>query len=106
MAWDDDRERVATERLSNGARRTWSAEPDRDFTVGHRAPGRNAARKIVDALVERLDAGGVEDDERQIRGLAAQQRDNRIDGALHVGRRRLFARIGEAPIHPCAARSN
>ena len=93
MARHDDRERVAPERLPHGARRAARAEPRRDVAVRERRARRNGARDLVDAAVERRHAIHVERDRGEIARLAAQERDDAVERALHIGRRRRFARV-------------
>ncbi len=97
MARHDDRERVAPERLPHGARRAGRAEPRRDLAVRERRARRNGARDLVDAAVKRRHALHVERDGGEIARLAAEERDDAVERALHVGRRRRLARVGKSP---------
>jgi len=99
MARHYDRERVSRERLPHGARRAARTEPGRDVAVRERRARRNGAHEIVDAAVERRYAIHVEHDGGEIARLAAQERDDAVERALHVGRRWGFARVRKSMEH-------
>ena len=96
MARHDDRERVSPECLPYGARRAGRAEPRRDLAVRERRARRNGARHLVNAAVKRRHAIHVERDRGQIAGLAAEERDDAVERALHIGRRRHLTRVGKS----------
>ena len=102
VAGHDDRERVAPEGLTHGARGAGRADPSGDLAVGERRARRDRARRLVDAAVERRYLLHVERDRRQIARLAAQQCDDGGLRALHVARRQAFARARETPAEPRA----
>src|SRR5262249_10287590 len=60
------------------------------------------AGDFVDAPMERRHVTHVELDEREVLWLAAEQRHDRLDRALHLGRGRPFARIGKLAPRPGA----
>src|SRR5215472_15650916 len=97
MARYDDRERVSPERLPDVARQPPFAEPRRDLPVRERSARRDAARDRVDAAIELRHAIHVESGGGKIARLPAQQRDDAVDHASHVGRRRRFARMRISP---------
>jgi hypothetical protein len=101
MARHDDRKRVSSERLPDGARRAGRAEPRGDLAVRERRARQNRARDLVDAAVKRRHAIHVERDGGEIARLAAQQSNDAIDGALHVGWRRRLARVRKSREHAC-----
>ena len=89
MARHDDRERVAPERLPDGARRAGRAEPRRDLAVRERRARRNGARHLVDAAMERRHALHVERDGRT-------DRSPRRAGARRCRRARAAPRAAAA----------
>src|SRR5439155_5301892 len=88
MARHHDREWVSPERLAHGAGQAARAEPRRDVAVRERRTRRNGTRHLVDAAVERRHAIHVEHDGREIARLAAEERRDAVDRALHIGWRR------------------
>src|SRR5439155_82390 len=73
--------------------RVGRAEPSRDLAVRERRARRDGARDLVDPTIERRHAIQVERDGGEVARLAAQERDDTVDRALDVGRRRRFARV-------------
>ena len=108
MAGHDDRERVAPERLADRLCGAALADPLGDLAVRDRLARRDRAGDRVDAAVELRNALHVEHDRREVARLALEQRDDRVDRALYVRRRRRLARVGDdAPDTPRAvARSS
>ncbi len=88
MARHDDRKRIASQCLSDRARRAAIPELRCDFSIGQRRTRRNPARHLVNPLVERRHAGHVEHDVQKIAWLATQQRNHVVDCSLHRRRRR------------------
>src|SRR5215510_1319230 len=97
MARHDERERVSPKRLPDVARQPAFAEPRRDLPVRERGARRNAARERVDAAIELRHAIHVERGGGKIARLPAQQRDDAVDHAPHIRRRRRFARMRISP---------
>src|ERR1700730_1407317 len=100
MAGDDDHERIFRDRLRHrmlGARRP---EPRCDFTIRTGFPAGDGARQLVNALVEDMNAAGVEGNVQKIACLAAQQRDDAVDRDFGIHRRTGFARLGVELIYP------
>ncbi len=105
MARHDDRERIATQRLTHRARRGFVAELRGNFAVRQRGAWRDGSRHRVDPLVKRRHAFHVQHDVRKIARLSAQQRDHVVDRALHFGRRRCLLRVGH-PLRQSARASD
>src|SRR5206468_12723698 len=97
MAWHDDRERVSPERLTHGSGRAGRTEPSRDLAVGERRTRRNGARDLVDAAMERGQALHVEPNAGEIARLPAEERDDSVERAPRVGRRRRLAGVRKSP---------
>jgi hypothetical protein len=98
VAGHDDRERVAPQRLADGARRAGDSELTRKFTIGHGHPWTDESRRLIHALVELGYARHVECDERQIDRLTSEQCGHCVDRALHVVRRCRLVRPWKAPL--------
>jgi hypothetical protein len=97
VARHDERKRIAPERLPDIARQAALAQLNGNLAVGAGRAARNGARDRVDATVEVRHAVQVERDRGEIGLLAAQQRDDAVDRALHIRRRRRFARLRTSP---------
>ena len=103
MARHDDRERIAPERLPDGARRARRAEARRDVAVRKRRARRDGAGDLVDAAVERRHLVHVERDGGEIARLAAQQRDDAVDERA-APRAAVALRLRRETAAACAAR--
>jgi len=93
---DHDRERVAAERLTDRARGAGGAQPRGHLAVRGGHAGRDRASDLVHPPVKVGDGVHVERHGRQVAGVAAQERRDGVERALHVGRRRGLARPREA----------
>ncbi len=51
--------------------------------------------RLIDAAIEQRQAVHVDGDIDEVDGLAAQQRNDALDGVVDIGRRPEFARIGK-----------
>ena len=101
MTRDDDRNRIAAERLPDRACRRRIAKARGDFAVGQRRARRNRPRDLVDALMELRHAVHVERDEGKIRALAPHQSRHRVDDAPDI---RRTAAVSSAPGEPRPSR--
>lgn len=104
MAGHDDRAGILRQGLRDVAGQIAVAETLGDFAVGKRRAGGDAADDLVNASMELRHRIEIDPHMIQISALAAEQRNNIVDGALHVGRRFAFVRRGKAPQQAVARR--
>src|SRR6516162_2191180 len=90
MARHDDRERVAPERLPDGARRTRRAHSGGNVAIRQGHAWWYGPRSLIDTAVKARHPLHVERDGREIARLAAQQRHDAVDDTPHLRRRRSF----------------
>ena len=99
VARHDDYEGIAAERLPDRSRRPWSPYLRRDVAVGQRGAGRNRARSLVHATIERRHPVHVKPDIGEINRCAAKKRDDIVDGALNIRGRGLITRVWKSIEH-------
>jgi hypothetical protein len=97
MTRHDDGERIASQRLSDLARRSRIAKPRRYVPLGERFTHRNGARRQVNASIELRHASHIEGNCRKIARFAAQECDNAVDCGLHRGWGCYFFGFGGMP---------
>src|SRR5262245_19796466 len=91
MAWHDNRERIAAERLTNGACGTRCPEPCGDVAIGQSHAWRNGACGLVDPAMESRHLIHVQHDVGEIAAFAAQQSIDSLDRLPHRRRRLSFS---------------
>jgi len=95
MARDDDRKRIAAQRLPDVAREQPIAEARRNLSVGQRVTRGNRARDFVDTLFEGLDGVHVQAHIREVDGRAVEQRADALDRPDDLRRRLAVKAVGE-----------